>query len=106
MSAESPTDPKVALEYYRIQQRYSTARTAIRVIGWAFAAYVGFAAFARFAGQTTAVAISLSTVRDFEKGRREPIPNNLTAMKAALELAGVSFVDTSGITYTKRVKRR
>lgn len=33
--------------------------------------------------------VSLSTVRDFEKGRRAPIRNNLDAMRAALAAAGV-----------------
>ena len=54
-------------------------------------------------------SVSLSTVRDFEKGRRVPIANNLTAMRAALEGSGIVFVDengTCGITYTKRGKRR
>jgi ribosome-binding protein aMBF1 (putative translation factor) len=53
-------------------------------------------------------SVSLSTVRDFEKGRREPIQATLAAMKAALEAAGIAFVDgggTSGITFTKRKRR-
>jgi len=33
--------------------------------------------------------VSLSTVRDFEKGRRTPIANNLTAMRDALLAGGV-----------------
>jgi ribosome-binding protein aMBF1 (putative translation factor) len=52
-------------------------------------------------------AVSPSTVRDFEKGRRDPIANNLTAMRVALEAAGIAFVDgdASGITYSKRKRR-
>lgn len=40
-----------------------------------------------------AAHVSLSTVRDYEKGRRTPIANNLGAMKAALESQGVGFFD-------------
>jgi ribosome-binding protein aMBF1 (putative translation factor) len=36
--------------------------------------------------------VSLSTVRDFEKGRREPIANNKAAMERALHGAGIEFV--------------
>jgi len=51
-----------------------------------------------------AARVSLSTVRDFEKGRRVPIANNLEAMKAALQRMGISFHSTAdsdalGIAY-------
>lgn len=36
--------------------------------------------------------VSLSTVRDFEKGRRTPIANNLEAMRRALEASGIHLV--------------
>ena len=40
--------------------------------------------------------LSESTVRDFEKGRRVPSPNNLGAIRRALEMAGVDFIPQNG----------
>jgi transcriptional regulator with XRE-family HTH domain len=37
--------------------------------------------------------LSESTIRDFEKGRRVPSINNLAAVRRALEVAGVEFID-------------
>jgi DNA-binding transcriptional regulator YiaG len=48
--------------------------------------------------------VGVSTVRDFEAGRRDPTRNNLTAMQAALEKGGISFLDddkASGISAFK-----
>jgi transcriptional regulator with XRE-family HTH domain len=36
--------------------------------------------------------VGLSTVRDFEKGERTPIPNNLAALRRAIEAAGVTLL--------------
>lgn len=54
-----------------------------------------------------AASVSLSTVRDFEKGRRVPIANNLGAMESALRAKGAEFFDndeTSGVTFPQRKK--
>jgi len=40
-----------------------------------------------------AASVGVSTVRDFEVGKRAPIAATLGAMKAALEAQGVRFVD-------------
>jgi ribosome-binding protein aMBF1 (putative translation factor) len=49
--------------------------------------------------------VSLSTVRDFEKGRREPIANNKAALERALQGAGIEMVmDESG--KPKGIERR
>jgi transcriptional regulator with XRE-family HTH domain len=38
-----------------------------------------------------AANVSLATIQLFETNKREPIPNNLTAIRRALEDAGVVF---------------
>ena len=40
--------------------------------------------------------LSESTIRDFEKGRRVPSINNVTAIRQALEAAGVEFIESNG----------
>lgn len=47
-----------------------------------------------------------STVRDFEKGRRVPSINNLAAIRAALEAAGVDFIDQNGMGPGVRLRDR
>ena len=42
----------------------------------------------------------MSTVADFERGQRTPVPNNADAMRTALEEAGVKFM-TGGAVLTE-----
>ncbi|WP_348639783.1 XRE family transcriptional regulator [Mesorhizobium sp. 8] len=44
-----------------------------------------------------AASVSRGVIIDFEKGRRTPGKNNLTAIRAALEAAGVEFINHSGV---------
>ena len=39
--------------------------------------------------------VGLSTIKDFESGKRTPIANNVEAIKKALEAGGISFGDAS-----------
>lgn len=43
-----------------------------------------------------AAGVSQSTVTDYEKGKRTPIPNNLQAIHTALEAAGIDFIPENG----------
>ena len=40
--------------------------------------------------------VALATIQFFETDKREPIPNNLTAIRRALEDAGVEFIPAKG----------
>ncbi len=59
------------------------------------------------AALATAANVSRNTIVDFEKGRRTPNPNNLAAIRAALEAAGVIFIvgngDGAGVRLRKEV---
>ena len=43
-----------------------------------------------------AATVGLSTIKSFEGGIRDPTRNNLAAIHAALEQAGVEFIDENG----------
>ncbi|HUC68936.1 MAG TPA: helix-turn-helix transcriptional regulator [Stellaceae bacterium] len=40
--------------------------------------------------------VSLSTIAHFERGHRQPTPDNLSALRRAFEAAGVAFFDENG----------
>jgi DNA-binding transcriptional regulator YiaG len=53
-----------------------------------------------------AAGVSLSTVRDFEKGRRTPIPVTLRAMEAALAAQGIDFLSKDGSAWGVAFQRK
>ena len=68
-------------------------------IGWPMSPEQCRAARAWLAWSQTELAtranVGLSTVKDYERGERKPIPNNLEAMQRALEKAGIRFTKDS-----------
>lgn len=53
----------------------------------------------------TQAHVGLSTVKDYESGKRTAIANNIEAMKRALEAKGITFTDDSvrGPIFTRRI---
>lgn len=49
-----------------------------------------------------AAGVGVSTIADFEKGLRTPIPNNLEAIRRALEQAGVVFTPTGPTVFAEQ----
>jgi len=44
----------------------------------------------------TAAGISTQTIADFERGARQPHPNNLKAIRAHFEAIGLKFIEEDG----------
>jgi transcriptional regulator with XRE-family HTH domain len=44
----------------------------------------------------SAASVSVTTLRNYERGATTPVTNNLAAIRAALEAAGVEFIPENG----------
>jgi hypothetical protein len=47
-------------------------------------------------GDAEKAEVAVATLADFEVGRRQPHPRTLAAIRAALEAAGVEFIEQDG----------
>ena len=54
----------------------------------------------------TASAVSIRTIADFESGRRDPIRATQSAIRGALEAAGVEFIAENGGGPGVRLRKR
>jgi transcriptional regulator with XRE-family HTH domain len=52
-----------------------------------------------------ASGVSLSTIAHFETEQRQPVPDNLAALRRALEAAGIEFLDENGGGEGVRLKK-
>lgn len=50
--------------------------------------------------------VGLSTVKDFERGDRKPIANNLDAMRRSIEAAGIEVIEDGEIAVGIRIIRK
>ena len=44
----------------------------------------------------SAAQVAHATLADFEAGKRKPYPRTIAAIRAALEAAGIEFIDKNG----------
>jgi transcriptional regulator with XRE-family HTH domain len=54
----------------------------------------------------TAAKVAKKTIADFERKSRQPYPRTLDALQAALESAGIEFIDPNGGGEGVRLKER
>ena len=51
----------------------------------------------------TRARVGLSTIKDFERGDRKPIPNNLDAIQRAIETEGMILIEDGGMAVGIRI---
>ena len=76
---------EISKSYYKAGMTPLQCRAARALLGWSQSALA------------TKTKVSTGTILDFEAERRMPHPNNLTAIQAALESAGVRFIGATGV---------
>jgi transcriptional regulator with XRE-family HTH domain len=74
------TVPILGTVRYSQIMNYKQSRAARGLLGWTQQSLAD------------AASVSLATIQFFETNKREPIPNNLNAIRRALEDAGVEFI--------------